>query len=180
MKAFLIDPDTRSISEQSYDGQPNSIYTLFGSLLVDSNAVLHEHMVYSGGEAFEKGEKGFFLGEKLFFGKALVTGYAGFEEIDAAIGASELEALTMFDLPEFYEKTLQLLPADFSFDERYELGLDELHETVTPEWVFYVFNMADAATKSYFLNHLETAKVQGEDLHDYLKKMGNLALKSAR
>ena len=180
MKAFLIDPDSRSITEQFFDGQPNSLYTLFGSLLVDSNAVLHEHMVYTASEAFEKGEKGFILGEKLLFGKALVTGYAGLEEIDTAIESGELAALTMFDLPDFYEKTLRLLPSSFSFDERYELALDDVRETVTPEWVFYVFNMADSATKTYFLNHLETAKVQGEDLHDYLKKMGNLALKSMR
>ena len=178
MKAFLIDPDTRSITEQTFDGQPNSLYTLFGSLLVDSNAVLHEHMVYSATEAFEGGEKGFFLGEKLLFGKALVTGYVGFEEIDAAITSDELVALTIFDLPEFYEETLRLLPSEFSFDERYELTLDEIRETVTPEWVFYVFNMADSATKTYFLNQLEAAKVQGDDLHAYLKKMGTLALKS--
>jgi len=178
MKAYLIDPESRSITEQFFDGQPHSLYTLFGSLLVDSHAVLHDHMVYSASEAFERGEKGFFLGEKLLFGKALVTGYAGFEELDAAIGSGELEALTMFDLPEFYEKTLRLLPPDFSFDEQYELALEELRETVSPEWVFYVFNMADSATKTYFLNQLEAAKVQGEELHAYLKKMGNLALKS--
>ena len=178
MKAYLIDPETRNITEQFFDGQSNSLYTLFGSLLVDSNAVLHGHMVYSASEAFERGEKGFFLGEKLLFGKALVTGYAGFEEMDAAIGTGELEALTMFDLPAFYEKTLRLLPPDFSFDEQYELALEALRETVSPEWVFYVFNMADSATKTYFLNQLEAAKVQGEDLHVYLRKMGNLALKS--
>lgn len=178
MKAFLIDPQTRSVTQQVYDGQPNSLYTLFNSLLVDQNDILHGHMVYSATEAYEKKEPGYFLGEKLMFGKALVTGYAGFEDLDADISAEELTQLITFELPEFYTKALALLPAEFSFDEHYELQLDAQTESVRPEWVLYVFNMADSDTKNYFLTHLESAVVQGDDLHGYLKKMGMLAIKS--
>lgn len=180
MKAFLIDPNTHSVTEQAYDGQPNSLYTLFNALLVDQNDILHGHMVYSATEAYEKNEPGFFLGEKLLFGKALVTGYAGFEDLDAEISAEELTQLIMFDLPEFYTKALALLPAAFSFDETYELPLDGQTESVGPEWVLYVFNMADSDTKNYFLSHLERAVVKGDDLNDFLKKMGMLAIKSMR
>ncbi|MEJ2500273.1 MAG: hypothetical protein P8Y65_03965 [Campylobacterales bacterium] len=178
MKAFLIDPDTRTVTEQNYDGQPNSLYTLFKSLLVDNHAILRDHMVFSGSEAYEKGEKGFLLGEKLLFGKTLITGYAGFEETDAAIGADELKPLVRFEIPEFYAQVLALLPADFSFEERYEMQLEEGVEPVTAEWVIFAFNLADTATKTYFLNHLENTVTKGEDVHAYLKKMGELAIKS--
>lgn len=180
MKAFLIDPETRTVTQQHFDGQPNSLYTLFGSLLVDSNAILNDHMVYTSSEALEKGQKGFFLGEKLLFGRALVTGYAGFEEIDATIPPNELEALLLFDLPEFYAKTLALLPSEFSFDETFELTLGYETESVSPEWVLYIFNMADAKTKTYFLNELENSVTQGKNVLEYLKKMGELAIKSMR
>lgn len=178
MKSFLIDPETRTVTEQNFDGQPNSLYNLFNSLLVDNNAILNKHMVYTGTEAFERGQKGFFLGEKLLFGRALVTGYAGFEEIDATIRTDELEALLLFELPEFYTKVIALLPPEFSFEETFELSLGNETESVTPEWVLYVFNMADANTKTYFLNKLESSVTQGENVMEYLKKMGGLAIKS--
>ncbi len=178
MKAYLIEPQTQTVSVQDFDGQPHSLYTLFGSLLVDTHEVLKRHNVYSAAEAFEKGEKGFFLGEKLLFGKTLVTGREGFEDIDAAILPEELETLVMYDLPAFYEKVLALLPKDFSFSERYMLQAGDMQEAVNPEWVFYVFNMADEATKNYFLNHLEETVVRKNDIHAYLKKMGEIAVKS--
>lgn len=180
MKAFLIDPETKTVTEQDYDGQPNSLFTLFRSLLVDSSELLNSHMVYSSEEAFEKGEKGFFLGEKLLIGKVLVTGRSGLEDTDAVIGRDELYALTLFELPAFYQEVLRLLPKDFSFSERYGLMFGEESGLVSPEWVFYVFNMADDATKSYFLEHLENTDKKAEAVHGFLKKMGSLALKSAR
>jgi hypothetical protein len=178
MKAFLIDPDTQTVTEQNYDGQPNSLFTLFGSLLVDQHAIVRDHMVFCGSEAYEKEKKGFLLGEKLLFGKALITGIAGFEETDAVIGADELQQLIRFEIPEFYTQTLALLPADFSLEERYEMQLEEGAEPVTAEWVVFAFNLADAATKTYFLNHLESTVTKGESVHAYLKKMGELAIKS--
>ena len=180
MKAFLIDPATEEITEQFFDGQPNSLYTLFGTLLVDSNDILNGHTVYGASEAFERAEKGFFLGEKLLFGKVLVVGTAGIEDVDATMSLNELRTLALFNLPDFYEKTLRFLPPDFAFDTRYDLALGGIHESVTPEWVFYVFNMADNATKYYFLTNLEAAQIRGEDLHNYFKQMGALALKAAR
>ncbi len=180
MKAYLIDPETQSISQHDFDGQPNALYTLFNSLLVDTSDVLLEHTVYTATEAFERGERGFFLGDKLLFGKALVTGNAGLQDTDAAIEENALKALANFTLPLFYEKTLKLLPAAFSFNERYDLSLDGIDDQATPEWVFYVFNMADEPTRNYFLEHLaETGRKEG-DIHSFLKRMGELALKSAR
>jgi len=178
MKAYLIDPNTRSVVEAEFDGQPNSLFTLFNSLLVDSDAVLHGHNVYRTSEAFERGERGFFLGEKLIFGKALVTGSDGLADTDAAVTAEELLQLSLFDIPDFYLKTLALLPPDFSFEEHYQLHIGEIGESVTPEWVFYVYNMADSATKTYFLNRLEESVTQGADIRNYLKKMAELAVKS--
>ncbi len=180
MHAYLIDPESRCVTVQEYDGQPHSLYTLFGSLLVDTNEVLNEHMVYTAGEAFEKGGKPYFLGEKLLFGKALVTGYAGFEDLDAAIKKEELESLLLYDVPAFYEKILSQLPADFDFARKYALDANDMHEKVTPEWVFYVFNMADEATKNYFLNHLEETVTKGENLHGYFEKMANIAVRSMK
>lgn len=180
MKAYLIDPETQSISQHDFDGQPNALYTLFDSLLVDTSNVIVEHSAYTSTEAFEKGQKGFFLGDKLLFGKALVTGSAGLQDTDATIEENALKALATFTLPLFYEKVLQMLPAGFAFDERYDLALGGIDEQVTPEWVFYVFNMADEATRDYFLKHLEETGKRGEDIHAFLKKMGELALKSAR
>jgi len=180
MKALLIDPETRSVIPQQYDGRPDSLYTLFRSLLVDSSDVLNNHVIYSGAEAFEKEEKGFFLGEKLLFGRTLIVGHTGLEEDDATIPADEAEALVRFEIPSFYRDALALLPRDFSFDEPFELRLEEGGEHVTVEWVLYAFNLADEATKSYFLEHLSHTLSEGGDVYDYLKKMGNLALKAMR
>ena len=180
MKALLIDPDTRGITVQEYDGQPHSLYTLFSSLLLDQHDVLHEHNVYGGADAFEQGMRPFFLGEKLLFGKAVITGRAGFEECDVSIAEAELERLVQFELPAFYRKTLTLLPKDFIFDETYTLLIEETPQSITPEWVFYAFNMADDATKAYFLTHMEKAIAGSEDIHTYLKKMGEIAVKSMR
>ncbi len=180
MKTFLIDPDTRTIIQEDFDGQPNSLYSLFNSLLVDSHAILNDHMVYSGNEAFEREEVPFFLGEKLLFGKALVTGYEGLEDLDATITSNDLKALLQFEIPEFYEKTLALLPKNFSFEEHFDLQIEDTSETVTPEWVLYVFNMADTDTKAYFLDHLKETVEQGKHVADYLKKMGEQAIKSMR
>jgi len=166
MKALLIDPDTQSVSVQAYDGQPHSLYTLFGSLLVDSSAPLQSHMVYSGGEAFEKGHPGFFLGDKLLFGRVLVIGYAGFEETDVTIEPETLQQLLRFDIPPFYSSALALLPSDFAFDEPYAL---EGMEGGTAEWVLYAFNLADEATRAYFLTELEKTVAQGESVRAYLE-----------
>ncbi len=178
MKAYLIDPQTRTITVQEFDGRQPSLFTLFGSLLVDTNDILNDHMVYTAREAFEEGEAGYFLGEKLLFGKALVTGYAGFEDLDAAITQEELESLLMYELPRFYRETLALLPKTFSFEERYAVQTGGETAEITPEWVFYVFNMADENTKRYFLSHLEETATRGEDIHEYLKKMADLAIRS--
>ncbi|UFS61342.1 hypothetical protein LOH54_06660 [Sulfurimonas sp. HSL-3221] len=175
MKAFLIDPDTQTVSVQDYDGQPHSLYTLFGSLLVDSNALLNAHMVYSGGEAFEKGQKGFFLGEKLLFGKTLVVGMTDIEEVDATIEAETLQQLLRYELPAFYRQAIALLPPDFAFDQSCTL---EGMEGATVEWVFYAFSLADDATQSYFLDELKKTVSGGGEVHPYLEKMGNLAIRS--
>ncbi|WP_345986828.1 hypothetical protein WCX18_06505 [Sulfurimonas sp. HSL1-2] len=175
MKALLIDPDTQSVSVQDFDGQPHSLYTLFGSLLVDGNALLKAHTVYSGGEAFEKGQKGFFLGEKLLFGKALVVGMADIEEVDATIEAETLQQLIRYDLPAFYRTAISLLPSDFTFDQVYAL---EGMEGATAEWVLYAFSLADEATQGYFLDELKKTVSGEEGVHPYLEKMGNLAIRS--
>lgn len=178
MKAFIIDPVTQSVSEQEYDGQPNSLYTLFGSLLVDSHEILHEHRVYNSSEAYEKSEPGYFLGEKLLFGKALVIGSAGLQDTDATIQTEVLEQLSTFDLPDFYKNVLSLLPMEFSFDETYEIEQGGFDEPMSAEWVLYAYNMADQKTQIYFITELENAIAKGETIHGYLKKMGEMAIKS--
>lgn len=178
MKAYVIDPETRSVSEQEYDGQSNSLYTLFGSLLVDSHDILHEHRVYNSADAYEKSEPGFFLGEKLLFGKALVTGSDGLEDTNATIRSDVLEQISIFDLPDFYKNVLSLLPTEFSFDETYEIEQGDFDEPVSAEWVLYVYNMADQKTQIYFITELENAIAKGETVHGYLKKMGEMAIKS--
>jgi hypothetical protein len=84
----------------------------------------------------------------------------------------------MYDIPEFYRKVLERLPKDFDFSASYDLEAEGMRETVTPEWVFYVFNMADEGTKRYFLNHLEETVTKGENLHAYFRRMGEIAVRS--
>lgn len=180
MKAFLIDPENATVTPTDYDGQPHSLYSLFGSLLVDSHDVLNRHSVYASSEGFEKGKRPFFLGEKLLFGMTVVTGKEGFEDVDALISEGELLQITQFGLPQFYEEVFERFPANFNFDEPLQLSAGETEETVPPEWVLYAFNMADKKTKQYFMHTLDDTLVKGDDLYVFLKKMGEIALKAMR
>jgi len=175
MKAFLIDPQDRTITLQNFDGHPNSLYTLFGSLLVDAADALNDHSLYSSTEAFERAERGFLVGEKLIFGKTLLAGIAGFEDTDATITQDELRALTRFELPAFYTQTIALLPKTFMFGNA--VTITEEH-SLTGEWIIYAYNMADTKTKTYFLNELESTIRTGKDVTAFMKKMGEIALRS--
>jgi hypothetical protein len=180
MKSFLILPEHENITVNEYDGQPHSLYTLFASILVDSHDILHQHSVYAASEAFEKGERPFFLGEKLLFGPTVVTGKEGFEDIDAFISETELARIVQFEVPRFYRDVFEHLPKTFSFDAKLQLKSADMQDEVLPEWVLYAFNMADGNTKRYFLNGLEEAVVKGESIELFLTKMGEAALKAMR
>ena len=47
MKTFLINPQTQEISDQDFDGQVNTLYTLFDSLLVEHSYMLKQHIIYT-------------------------------------------------------------------------------------------------------------------------------------
>ena len=179
MKTYLINPENKNFSEQDFDGQVNTLYTLFDSLLLEHAYGINQHIIYSDSNAYERGERPFFIGEQLFFGKVLVIGLEGFGEVDVKIGLKELKSLCSFKINAFYSSALRLLQeSKVSFYAPFE-GLSSEDMLINCEWVLYTFNMADEATQRYFLDALFKAQEENSDLLEQMKTMASLALKAA-
>ncbi len=181
MKTYLINPSTKNISEQDFDGQVNTLYTLFDSLLLEHFYTLNGHIIYTDTNAYERGETPFFLGEQLFFGRAMIIGLEGFGEVDAKIKKEEVKSLISYKLNAFYTSALNILIAQkINFYELFEGHKDEEELQINCEWVLYTFNMADEATQEYFLNELFKLEQTPETILKYMKKMAELALSAGQ
>ena len=177
MNILSINPETQNIENQTFDGQVNSIYTFFNSILVDNSHALNEHIIYTDGNAQISTHTPYFIGEQLFMGKALVIGLNGFEECDTKISSQQLELLINYDVNIFYKKALNALAVEnlnlYTIFEVSDNG-EPLH--VSYEWVIYTFNMADEKTQEYFLNALNTTIIEKKSVAETFQKMAQLAV----
>gem|GEM_PF-777371 len=178
MKTYSINPQTKMITtNDDFDGQVNSIYTFFNSILVDNSQALNEHIIYTDANALISTQTPYFIGEQLFLGTSLIIGQNGFEETDVKIGLEQLEALINYDVNMFYKKSLNALATE-------ELNLYKVFEVtdngkslhVSYEWVIYTFNMADEKTQNYFLNTLDVTIMEEKSVQEHFQKMAQLAV----
>lgn len=177
MKAYSIDPQTKSIELQEFDGQVNSIYTFFNSILVDSSHILNEHIIYTDGNALSTTHTPFFIGQQLFLGKALIIGQNGLEEVDVKIVQDELEKLVNYEVNKFYKKCLDSLALqDINLYKTFEVDDNGSKLTLNYEWVIYTFNMADVKTQNYFLIELDKVIDEAKSIEEYFQKMAQLAV----
>jgi len=177
MKAYSINPETKSIEIQDFDGQVNSIYTFFNSILVDSSHILNEHIIYTDGNALSTTHVPYFIGHQLFLGKALILGQNGLEEVDVKIDDSELAKFISYDVNKFYKKSLDSLALqDINLYKTFEVDDNDSKLTLNYEWVIYTFNMADVKTQNYFLIELDKIIDESKSIEDHFQKMAQLAV----
>ncbi|WP_345992402.1 hypothetical protein [Sulfurimonas sp. HSL-1716] len=177
MKAYSIDPADKSIKIQEFDGQVNSIYTFFNSILVDSSHILNDHIIYTDGNALSTTHTPFFIGQQLFLGKALIIGQNGLEEVDVKIQENELEKLIDYNINDFYKKALDSLALqDINLYKTFEVDDNGSKLSLNYEWVIYTFNMADVKTQNYFLIELDKIIDGSKSIEDYFQKMAQLAV----
>ncbi len=182
MNSYIITPDTRTVTIHEYDAQVNSIYTLFSSILIDSSDSLKQHIIHTDGYATDNSETPFFIGEKLFLGRALVCGLNGHEEVDTTITQEELSQLINYEVNDFYLRSVSALSqAKISINQNFKVSLDDEEDKVqlNYEWVIFTFNMADLRTQSYFLDKLDDVIAKNEDIGSYFQEMARLALQAS-
>jgi hypothetical protein len=179
MNAYIINPDTKELISHEYDAQPNSVYSLFGSILIDSSRELNHHVVHTDGYATDNGETPFFIGEKLFLGRALICGVDGFEEKDVSINEEELLELINYEVNDFYKNCLLALSKEkISINKNFDLTHQDEKIQLNYEWVIYTFNMADKRTQEYFLSKLDESIAKNESISEYFQDMAKRALQA--
>ncbi|MBU0631154.1 hypothetical protein KKA17_00770 [bacterium] len=177
MKAYSINPKTKSIETQDFDGQVNSIYTFFNSILVDTSDILHEHIIYTNGNALSTTHTPYFIGQQLFLGESLILGQNGLEEVDVKIHENELEKLISYDINDFYKKALDSLALqDINLYKTFEVNDNDSRLLLNYEWVIYTFNMADVKTQNYFLIELDKIIDEQKSIEEHFQKMAQLAV----
>ncbi len=177
MKTYSINPQTQEIEVHDFDGQVNSIYTFFNSILVDNSQALNEHIIYTDGNALISTHIPYFIGEQLFLGRSLIIGQNGFEETDVKITLEQLSSLINYDVNMFYKKSLNALATeDLNLYTQFEVSDNGEPLHVSYEWVIYTFNMADEKTQNYFINALDTTIIQKESVKEIFQKMAQLAI----
>jgi len=177
MNTYIITPETKTLTANEYDGQVNSIYTLFSSILIDSSDSLKQHIIHTDGYATDNSETPFFIGEKLFLGRALVCGINGHEEVSTTITQDELSQLINYEVNDFYLHCLSALSqAKISINQNFKISHNDEKVQLTYEWVIFTFNMADLRTQSYFLDKLNDVIAKRDDIGSYFQEMAKLAL----
>lgn len=179
MKSYIIDPDTKAITNHEFDGQLNSIYTLFNSILIDTSHELHQHVIYSDEYAIDHNKTPFFIADKLFLGRVLICGINNLQEEDVTITVEELGALIRYEISDFYTQCLALLrQAKMNFNTHFTITHDNESTDLSYEWVIYTFNIADERTQRYFLDKLQETLDQNGDIHSYFQNMAQRAIKA--
>ena len=180
MKALTIKPQENSIEEIEIEMQPNTVYTFFSSILIDELPTIDKHVVYTDANALSNNKKPFFLGAQLVVGDVLILGRNNFEDIDASIPMKDLKALINYELPQFYVDALALLAkTEINLYRTFEVSYKNEKVQLNVEWVLYTFNIADDATKEYFINELKKVIDEKGDVEAYILKMANIAIKAA-
>ena len=180
MKIFTINPDEQIIEEVETDIKANSIYTFFTSILIDEITTLNRHVIYSDANALSNKKRAYFLGEQLLLGDAVIIGRDGMQEIDVSIRKDELNELINYDVPKFYQETLELLSnSDINLYREFICEKDGEKIGLNTEWVLYTFNIADQRTKDYFIENLKQTLDNKDDVEKYIQKMAQLALNAS-
>jgi hypothetical protein len=181
MKTYIIDPKTKSITPQDFDGQLNSIYTLFNSILIDSSQALNRHIIYSDEYATDNGCVPYFIGDKLFLGKALVCSENVDDGEDVSITAKELEQIINYDVNEFYLECLSYLSKEkISINKIFHIQDKDEKIKLSFEWVIYTFNMADKRTKENFLTNLKKTFQEKKSISEYFENMAQRAFDATK
>jgi hypothetical protein len=180
MKIFTINPDSQTIEEVETEIKANSIYTFFTSILIDEITTLNRHVIYSDANALSNKKRAYFLGEQLLLGDAIIIGRDGMQEIDVSIRKDELNELINYDVPKFYQETLELLSnSDINLYREFICEKDGEKIGLNTEWVLYTFNIADQRTKDYFIDNLKQTLDNKADIEKYIQKMAQLALNAS-
>ncbi len=181
MKSYAIDAQKQKVESKEIQMQANTVYSFFNSILIDELQTLKDHIIYTDENALSEGKKAYFIGEQLVLGDALVLGRNGMEDVDVLMRQEELESLVNFEIPQFYQNTLNILKKceDINLYRTFTLQKAEESVTLNIEWVLYAFNMADDKTKEYFLTHLQKTLDEKQSVQEYLQKMAGLALNAA-
>ena len=180
MQSYVINAENQKVASKELQMQANTVYSFFNSILIDELLTLKDHIIYADENALSEGKKPYFIGEQLILGDALILGRNGMEDVDVSISEEELKSLVNFDIPQFYKESLILLAnTEVNLYKTFTLQKDQESMTLNSEWVLYAFNMADARTKEYFLEHLQKTLDTKEDVNQYLQKMAGLALSAA-
>lgn len=181
MRAVSINPQTMQIQELDIHMQANTVYTFFNSILVDENATLNNHMIYSDANALSLKKKPYFIGEQIVVGDALIIGQEQLLESDVSIPLSDLEVLVSYDVPSFYLDVLDLLSqTDINLYRTFAVELEDEAVELNTEWVLYTFNIADERTKEYFIDELKKAIEMQKDIAQHISRMASLALKASK
>lgn len=177
MKAFSIDALSGSVKELDIEMQANSIYSFFGSILIDELDTLNKHVIYTDTNALSEKKTAYFLGEQLLIGDALIIGREEFTEVDATITEKELASLIVTDVNTFYKSALEsLVSTELNLYRTFAVRKDAEEIRLNAEWVLYTFNIADDRTKEYFLSELTKALNANENAEAFMQKMAGLAL----
>lgn len=177
MLALSINPVSQEIKESDIEMKANTVYTFFGSILIDEVETLANHLIFADANALSESKPAYFLGEQLLMGEALIIGKNGLEETDAYIPQSELQELLNFNIPQFYQNALKLLSqSDVNLYRSFEVTQGTEKLSLNLEWVLYTFNIADDRTKEYFLDELKKVLDANASVEDYIKKMAQLAI----
>ena len=177
MKAYSIDPITKEVKEIDIEMQVNTVFSFFNSILTDELTTIDKHTIYSDANAVSENKEPFFIGEQLVVGNVLIMGQDGLFETEATIPHEDLKSLLNYDVTPFYKDTLKALQStNINLYRIFEVTKEEEDIKLNTEWVLYVFNMADAKTKEYFLEELQKAVKTKKDISIHMQNMAILAL----
>ena len=180
MRVLSIDAKKQTIEELELEMHVNTMYTFFGSILIDEIAILERHMIYTDANALCNKSKPFFIGGMLVLGDALVVGREALEECDATITQQDLSTLVDANVNEFYTQTLELLAQTTTNLYRpFTVVQGGQKINLNIDWVLYTFNIADDATKKYFIHELKKVIDANESVENYMTKMAQLAINAA-
>lgn len=180
MKAVTIKPQENSIEEIEIEMQPNTVYTFFSSILIDELPTIDKHVLYTDANALSNKQKPFFIGGQIVVGDVLILGRDNFADVDASIPLKDLETLINYDVPQFYVDALELLAqTDINLYRTFEVDYKGEKIQLNTEWVLYTFNIADDATKEYFVNELKKVIDEKGDVEAYIVKMAQIAINAA-
>jgi len=180
MQVLTINAQNQTIEELDMSMQANSIYSFFGSILIDELSGLNQHIIYSDSNALSDKKRAFFIGEQLVIGDALIIGQNGLEECDVTIPKEDLSSLISYELSPFYTEALELLSSsDVNLYRTFEVKNGKEKLPLSIEWVLYTFNIADERTKEYFLSGLRKVNDSTKNIEEYMQKMATLAIQAA-